>query len=312
MNAAPVTVSFPALGTTAVIAVVDPGSLTAARELLVAHLEAVDLACSRFRLGSELSWVNAHAGAPVRVSSLLAREVRVALDAAANSDGCVDPTLGAQLRAAGYDRTFALVRERHSWRIAPLPPARGPAWRDVELDDEQRMLLIPEGVELDLGATAKALAADESARTIAETIGTGALVCLGGDIAVAGSAPNGGWSVRIADNHAAPLAGAGPSIAISTGGLATSSTAVRRWNTDQGEAHHILDPRSGQPANTPWRSVSVAAATCVDANVAATAAIVLGESALGWLADRQLPARAVRRDGSVVTVAGWPTEARVA
>ena len=312
MSAAPVSASFPALGTTAVVAVVDPGSLTAARELLAAHLESVDLACSRFRTDSELAWVNAHAGAPVPVSRLLARAVRVALEAAEMSDGRVDPTLGAQLRAAGYDRTFALVRERDSWRIGPMPPAREPAWRDVELDDEQRMLLIPTGAELDLGATAKALAADESARTIAAAIGAGALVCLGGDIAVAGPAPDCGWSVRIADDHAAPPAGPGPSIAISTGGLATSSTAVRRWNTDRGEAHHILDPRSGQSASTPWQSVSVAAATCVDANVAATAAIVLGESALGWLTDRQLPARAVRRDGSVVTVAGWPTEARVA
>jgi len=87
---------------------------------------------------------------------------------------------------------------------------------------------------------------------------------------------------------------------------------VRRWQTDQGEAHHVLDPRSGRPAITPWRAVTVAAATCVDANVAATTALVLGEAALSWLSKRRLPARAVRRDGSVVGVAGWPADARVA
>lgn len=307
MSAAPVTASFPALGTTAIVAVPAAGSLTVARELLARQLEALDLACSRFRNDSELVWANSRAGSAVHVGALLARAVRVALDAARASEGNVDPTLGTQLRAAGYDRTFTLVGERGSWRVA-VPPARRASWQDVELDDEQQLLLIPHGVELDLGATAKALAADDSARAIAEATGDGALVCLGGDVAVAGPPPLGGWSVRIADDHAAPLTAPGPTVAISSGGLATSSTAVRRWPTDQGEAHHILDPRSGQPAHTPWRAVSVAAATCVDANVAATAAIVLGEAAPDWLAARSLPARAVRHDGTVVTVAGWPEE----
>jgi thiamine biosynthesis lipoprotein len=310
MTGSPASASFAALGTTAVVAVAEPSAIDLARELLVAELDAVDHACSRFREDSELTWVNARAGGPVPVGSLLAQAVRVALDAARMSDGLVDPTLGVQVRAAGYDRTFALVRERDVWRVGPGPTRRA-AWQQVELDDEQRLLLVPEGVELDLGATAKAWAADRAARRIAAT-GTGTLVSLGGDIAVAGPPPDGGWPVRIADDHAAPLASPGPVVAISTGGLATSGTAVRRWRTSLGEAHHILDPSSGKPAVTPWRTVSVAAASCVDANVAATAAIVLGESALSWLAARELPARAVRRDGSVVTVAGWPDEVKAA
>jgi FAD:protein FMN transferase len=307
----PASASFPALGTTAVVAVAEPSAIDLARELLVADLDAVDRACSRFRHDSELTWVNARAGGPVSVGSLLAQAVRVALDAARMSDGLVDPTLGVQVRAAGYDRTFALVRERGAWRVGPGPTRRA-AWQQVELDDEQRLLLVPDGVELDLGATAKAWAADRAARRIAAATGTGALVSLGGDIAVAGPPPDGGWPVRIADDHAEPLANPGPVVAISAGGLATSGTAVRRWRTNLGEAHHILDPSSGRPAVTPWRTVSVAAATCVDANVAATAAIVLGESAPSWLAARELPARAVRRDGSVVTVAGWPDEVKAA
>ena len=311
MSETPRTASLAALGTTATVAVTSPDSLPVARELLLTHLEAVDVACSRFRPDSELAWVNAHAGQPVPVSAMLARAVRVALDASRMSEGYVDPTLGAHLRAAGYERTFALVRERGSWQTRAAP-ARGPAWADVALDDEERRLLVPDGVELDLGATAKALAADDAARAIADTTGAGVLVSLGGDIAVAGAAPAGGWSVRIADDHAAPVGAAGPSVAVSTGGLATSSTTVRRWQTDQGEAHHVLDPRSGRPAITPWRAVTVAAATCVDANVAATTALVLGEAALSWLSERRLPARAVRRDGSVVAVAGWPADARVA
>jgi FAD:protein FMN transferase len=306
LSAVPATRSFPALGTTATVAVTEPPALDAAVELLRERLEAVDLACSRFRAESELAWVNAHAGVAVQVSPLLARSVRIALDAARSSDGCVDPTLGSQLRGAGYDRTFALVRARGTWQFAPSP-ARRAAWKDVRLDEE-RTLLVPEGVQLDLGATAKALAADDAARALAAAIGAGVLISLGGDIAIAGAAPPGGWSVRIADDHAAPVAGPGPTVAITVGGLATSSTAVRRWQTDRGEAHHILDPRSGRPAVTPWRTVTVAAGTCVDANVAATASVVLGADAVSWLVAARLPARLVRDDDSVVAVAGWPAD----
>ncbi|HUZ80690.1 MAG TPA: FAD:protein FMN transferase [Gaiellaceae bacterium] len=311
MSDAPVTASFPALGTVAIVAVVDPAALAAAREQLAFRLDAVDIACSRFRSDSELVLANAQSGSPVIVSELLARFVRFALDAARDSGGLVDPTMGAQLRAAGYDRTFALVRERDGWSIG-RPVERYATWEDVELDDEGRTLLVPFGVELDFGATAKALAADDAANAIAASAGTGVLVSLGGDLAVAGPAPRGGWAVRIADDHAAPLDSGGPIVTVSSGGLATSGTAVRRWRTDAGNAHHILDPRTGRPAVTPWRTVSVAAATCADANVASTTAIVLGEGATGWLAERGLPARCVRDDGSVTTVGGWPGEARAA
>jgi thiamine biosynthesis lipoprotein len=310
VSAAPATASFAALGTTAIVAVGDPAALAEARAILTSDLADVDRACSRFREDSELTLANAQAGAPVPVGALLAEAVEVALDAAARSAGHVDPTLGAQLRAAGYDRTFALVRERDAWQVRTAPRPAG--WKCVRLDRSTRMLSVPEGVELDLGATAKAWAADRSARRIAEALDTGALVCLGGDVAVAGAAPPGGWPVRIADDHAAPLTGPGPVVAVASGGLATSGTAVRRWTTDAGEAHHILDPRTGSPARSPWRSVTVAAASCVDANTATTSAIVLGPTAPEWLAERQLPARLVRLDGSVLTVAGWPSEARAA
>ncbi|HEY8722500.1 MAG TPA: FAD:protein FMN transferase [Gaiellaceae bacterium] len=305
------TESFEALGTTAVVSVTDEGSLSEARELLARDLAAVDLACSRFRDDSELVHANACAGTPVRIGSLLADAVRVALDAARSSNGLVDPTLGANLRAAGYDRTFSLVQERGTWQIQ-APPARRASWGDVDLDDQERMLLIPAGVELDLGATAKAWASDRAAARIAEATGCGVLVSVGGDVAVAGPAPSGGWSIRIADDQAAALDVPGPVVAITTGGLATSGVAVRRWATDQGEAHHLIDPRTGRPAVTPWRTVSVAAASCVAANTVSTGAIVLGEDATAWLLQRGLPARAVRRDGSVLTVCGWPAEAEAA
>ncbi len=309
---APVSASFAALGSTAVVAVTQPTRLDEAKAMLAAELCAVDLACSRFRSDSELARVNARAGGLIPISKLVAEALRVALDAARTSDGLVDPTLGAHLRGAGYDRTFTLVRERETWRFQAVPP-RLQSWREVELDDAQLTVRLPAGLELDLGATAKAWAADRAAGRIAALIDGGALVALGGDVAVAGPAPDGGWAVRIAADHAAPLASPGPVVAISHGGLATSGTAVRRWRTDIGEAHHILDPRSGRPAGAVWSHVSVAAATCADANTASTAGVILGEAAPAWLAARGLPGRAVRRDGSVVLVGAWPEqEARAA
>jgi FAD:protein FMN transferase len=305
--------SFPALGTTAVVVVAEAAALPRARSLLEHELEQIDVACSRFRPDSELAIANAAAGREVAVSRLFAHALQIGLDAARDTGGLVDPTLGAQLRAAGYDRTFALVRVRDSWQFVPRPHGID-AWREVELNLERGLVRVPHGVELDLGATAKALAADRAAQAIAEETGTGTLVSLGGDLAVSGEPPPGGWCVRIADDHRTAPDSSGPRVLVATGGLATSSTAVRSWQTDRGPAHHLLDPASGLPADGPWRTVSVAASSCVEANVASTAAIILGRDAPAWLSRRGLPARLAGRDGSVSYVAGWPadTEAEAA
>lgn len=305
--------SFSALGTTAVLVVAEAAALPRARGMLERELDQIDLACSRFRPDSELSIANAAAGREVAVSRLFAEALQVGLDAARDTDGIVDPTLGAQLRAAGYDRTFALVRVRERWQFVPKPHSTD-AWREVELDSERGLVRVPPGVELDLGATAKALAADRAAHAIADVIGCGTLVSLGGDLAVAGEPPAYGWSVRIADDHRTSPEAPGPRVLIAGGGLATSSTTVRSWATDRGPAHHLLDPASGLPADTRWRTVSVAAGSCVDANVASTAAIILGHDAPDWLARRGLPSRLAADDGRVSYVADWPadTEAEAA
>ena len=298
------TMTFAALGTTAVVAVSEERALGEACALLTDQLQRLDRTCSRFRPDSELQQANARAGTTIVVSPLLAELVEVALAAAETTGGCVDPTLGGPLRAAGYDRTFSLVRERDSWTFAErrVPPEQ---WRQVELDAGRLTLHVPRGVELDLGATAKAWASDHAARTIAAQTGCGVLVALGGDIAVAGGSA---WPIRIAEDHTEPPDGRGPIVSIESGGLATSSTTVRRWRTDIGEAHHVLDPSTGRPAESCWRTASVAAATCLDANVAATAAIVLSHAAAAWLEDRQLPARLVGAGGKVEVVGGWPAD----
>jgi len=315
--------AWQALGMLIQIVVTDPRRLAAARELLADDLAALDLACSRFRTDSELVAVgNAARGASgpitVAVSPLLAEAVAVSLRAAQLTDGDVDPTVGGVLAALGYDRDFGeLVAAEGS--PAPRAIQAGgvgvrviPGWRSVSVDLAARRLTVPAGVQLDLGATVKGWAADRSAARIAEDLGCGVLVSLGGDTAVAGAAPEGGWRVRVQDRTGLPdEAPDGPSqvVAIRDGGLATSSTAARRWRRGGDVLHHILDPRTGLPAASVWRTVSVAAATCADANTAATAAIIRGAQAPVWLAGLNLPARLVDTVGTITTVAAWPTPA---
>jgi thiamine biosynthesis lipoprotein len=299
--------SFPALGTTAVLVVADPALAAHASLLLRAHIDRVDRACSRFRADSELVAVNRRSGEVVELSADLHGYVRAALDAANATDGLVDPTLGAELRGVGYDRTFALVAARDGWRVREV--ARRPErWRSVELDDERRLLRVPAGAELDLGATAKARAADLAAREIAACTGGGTLVGLGGDIAVAGEPPTGGWPVLVAERHDATLDGPGERVSLVAGGLATSSITVRRWTTDRGPMHHVLDPRTGMPVDGRWRSVTVAATTCLDANVASTAALVLGDTARPWLERLGVHARLVSLNGTIVATHSWPVD----
>jgi thiamine biosynthesis lipoprotein len=298
--------SFPALGCDAVLVVANAGAFAEADVLLRSELDAIDRACSRFREDAELVALNRCAGRDVLVSPLLLEAIEVALDAARTTDGLVDPTVGRSLRLAGYDRDYALVQALPG-RPVRFVPASG--WRRVEVDRDRRRVRIPYGAELDLGATAKALAADRAARRIAAATGTAVLVALGGDVAVTGNAPVGGWPIRIAEERSGEE---GPTVSISGGGLATSGLASRRWHSAQGELHHILDPATGRPAETPWRTVTVAAASCVEANVASTASLLLGDRAPAWLDERGLPARLVSRAGRVVRVAGWPPEEEAA
>jgi thiamine biosynthesis lipoprotein len=292
-----------ALGTTALVAVTAPEALRPARRILVRELRAFDLACSRFRHDSELTAVNRAAGTAVATSVLL----REAIRCAEASDGLVDPTVGRAMRLTGYDRTYMRLELRDGRLVRPSFERAG-RWREIVVDDDLGTVQVPAGVELDLGATAKALVADRIAAAAALETGAGVLVSIGGDIAVAGSAPDDGWTVGIAHDHAESPEEVECRVSLVSGGLASSGTRVRRWATAAGELHHILDPRTGRPANSPWVTASVAAESCVDANTASTAAIVLGDAAPAWLEDRRLPARLARVNGDAVVVSGWPTQ----
>ena len=304
------TASFPALGTTAEVTTLDPVALSDAIDVLERELDAIDRACSRFRSDSEISRLAASGGRWMPATPILRQALAVGKAAAKATHGAVDPTVGSAMSALGWDADFKVVVSRREPARIELVPAAG--WKRIEVEDANGRVRIPAGVEIDLGATAKALAADRAAAAVFHTTGSSALVNLGGDIAVAGPAPAGGWPILVTDDHRAPSLADGQVVAVAAGGLATSSTTVRRWRTNEGEAHHVVDPRTGRPATEVWRTVSVVAATCLDANTASTAAIVLGEDAPRWLRERGISARLVRPDGRVMVTGAWPAAEELA
>jgi FAD:protein FMN transferase len=309
-----VTETWDALGTTAVLRHDGPAD-PAARSAVQRELDAIDAAASRFRADSELSRLNAMPGPGPRTlttTALFAQAVRLAIRGADASDGAVDPTLAPDLVALGYDRDWhELVAVSPGAPLADRGETivyrrRRSRWEEITVAGDPARVTLPAGVQLDLGATAKALAADRAARAAHEAGATGVLVALGGDIATCGPPPVGGWAIHVTDDHRDGPSAPGQTVAIRSGAVATSSIATRRWRHAGQTMHHILDPRSGDPVRGPWRTVSVAAATCADANIAATAAIVLGTDAQGWLAEHGLPARLVALDGAVRIQGGWP------
>jgi thiamine biosynthesis lipoprotein len=241
-------------------------------------------------------------GRPVRVSPLLGELVEAALRAARQTSGAVDPTVGSSLIALGYDRDFDELRPDH--RSARPEPA--PGWHSVGWNRMRREVTLGHGVVLDLGATAKAWAADWIAAEIQHATGAPVLVNLGGDIAVAGEPPAGGWPIHIGDDHREAATDPGESIALMSGGLATSSARVRTWRRGDRQLHHIVDPSTGEPVSAVWRTVSVVAASALDANTASTAAMVMGRTAQRWLGELGLAARLVGPEGNVVCVGAWP------
>ncbi len=308
------TARWRALGTTVVLRLTDPWALVRARTSVEHELDAIDRACSRFRPDSDLSRVNASDGRPTPVSPLLIEALVLALRAARLTAGDVDPTVGRALLLAGYDRDWRLLEppaQSDSLDTATVSAHTVSAhtrWRAIELDPNGGRVRIPPGVRLDLGATAKAWAADRAARAVYDATGAGVLVSLGGDIATAGLPPVGGWQIHVTDDHRSAPTAPGQTVSIHSGGLATSSTTVRRWSHRGRTMHHIIDPTTGMPVREIWRTVSVAATSCLDANIATTATFVKAGAAPAWLARLGVPARLVNRAGRVYLIGDWPSK----
>lgn len=284
------------------VVVADPGALEPAVRIVTALMNQVERVASRFVVESDLCWANANQGRPTAVSALLVDLLRAALDGARRSGGALDPTVGRDVIRAGYDRDILLVTDSDEDIVAPPTGADRPTWRDVRLDPGSGLLTVPRGAALDLGATAKAQTADLAAAAIHARLGCAALVEIGGDLAVAG--PKADWQIDVAERNGAP----GQRITVNRGGLATSTTTVRTWRRGSGQAHHIIDPRTGRPTQGPWRTVSVAASSAQLANACSTAALVLGVSAEAWLREQSVAARLVDQGGAVTFLGGWPAE----
>jgi FAD:protein FMN transferase len=287
---------FGAMGTSVTVVLPEPAAVAAAEvERLFATWEA---SLSRFRPDSELSRLNRAAGRRVPVSPPLLDVVEAALRAARATDGIFDPTLEPHLRALGYDRTFEAMA---SDGPAPVPRGPGGAWREIELDRDGGTVRLPAGSALDLGGIAKGMAVDAA---VAELVGRGvasAVVEAGGDLAVAGLPPaSAAWPVAVEVLH-----GQRP-VSIVAGGLATSGISRRAWRRGGLEQHHLVDPRTGASAHNDLWSVTAAAATCAQAEVAAKVAFILGRSAATrFLLRVGIAALLVGRDGREVIVGTW-------
>lgn len=260
--------------------------------LLWQQATQLDEASSRFRPDSEVSVLQRAAGRWTPIGPVLAEVLRLALDAAAATEGLVHPGLGAAVAAAGYDAWAGQTA------VAVAAPAGPPLpWQRIEL--REGCARIPPGMVLDLGAVGKAWLADSLARALHAATGAAVVADMGGDLRVISpQRPTTVWLDPQAPG-AQPIA-----VAVTDAGIATSGLARRRW----AGGHHIIDPRTGRPAQTPWWSVSVIAADAVAANTAATAALVMGEAAPDWLAEHRLPARLVTAVGSEARTC-WPQDA---
>ena len=299
---------FRAIGTTATVVVAD-GSDTAAdwaASMLRTETDLLDRTCSRFREDSELAHLHRQAGRVTAVSPLLFDALEVAVGVAEKTGGAVDPTVGNAMVALGYDRDFELI-VGNSVRVSDtVLPA--PGYGCIELDIAAGTVRIPRGVQLDLGSSAKALGADRAAAHIAEKLGLGVLVSIGGDVAVSGQPPSDGWPVGIALDSAVSPDETGHRVAISQGGLASSGPGVRSWKLGAEPVHHIIDPATGFSSSSFWALVSACGASCVDANSLSTAAIVWGQEATERLRPFGQAVRLVRQDGVVFTLGGWPQD----
>ncbi|MFV0462652.1 MAG: FAD:protein FMN transferase [Nostocoides sp.] len=284
----------------------DPDHIDAACELVVDALAHVDLACSRFRPDSEVRLLAARAGGRHTVSPVLQAALRVALEAADETDGLIDPTMGSLIEAAGYDRTFRLVPASDTTPV--ILPRKHASWRDIAIDTPGTVTL-PDGVLLDLGATGKAFAADLAAQAVATHLATAVLVGVGGDLRVV--TPPGvlgpRYPVRLGDRRADVLAPPqdAPVVELTAGGLATSSVTARRWTRSGRRWHHLFDPRTGLPTAGPWRTVTAYGHCAAAANAASSAAIILGEQALSWLTERDVAARLVAHTGEITLTPAW-------
>ena len=256
---------------------------------------------SRFLPESELSRLNQQAGTPVAVSNLLYTVLVAALTAAHVTEGVYDPALLDQMVQLGYDRTFDDVPAVQSSSIIPGEPGGG--WRGIQVNPIARCVTLPVGIKLDFGGIAKGMAVDAALEQLRQHGIGPALVNAGGDLAVLGLPPlTGQWPIAV------PGRSEFWTIPLHQGAVATSGIAHRHWWQGQTLRHHLLDPRTGLPAQSDLWSVTVVTDWCEQAEVAAKVAFILGsKSGAAFLRRQGIAGLLVREDGTWEAVEPWPT-----
>lgn len=257
---------------------------------------------SRFLPESELSRLNEQQGIPVVASDLLYKVLATALEAAQATRGVFDPAMLDQLVLAGYDRTFDELPEvDHPSPVAILP---GGAWRGIRLEPESRRVTLPLGMRIDFGGIAKGMAVDAAIEKLSQNGITPALVNAGGDLAVMGFPPDmKQWPIAV------PGWEQSWTVPLLHGAIATSGIARRHWMQGNTLKHHLLDPRTGQPAQSDLWSVTVTADRCEQAEIAAKVAFILGSSkGAAFLRDYRIAGLLVHLDGTCETVDPWPAD----
>jgi len=269
--------AFRVMGTRArILCTGGPDGLAARGEALARDLEA---RWTRFDPASELMRLNAGAGRPVRVSEPTFALVARAVDAWRRTAGRFDPTGLDALIASGYDRDFAELQDApdDSMPVRALASTRLPGCRGIELDPLVAAVLLPRGVQLDLGGIGKGYAADRVVAALVEAGATGVCVDLGGDVRMAGVGPyDGAWTVELRDETLASRYG---SLRLATGAVATSTTQLRRWTRGEQTCHHLLDPATGRASTSGVATVTVVGADAWWSEVLAKAALVAGAAA---------------------------------
>jgi thiamine biosynthesis lipoprotein len=295
--------NFEVWGLTGTLATEHDHQMEFAHERLWYWIKEFDDSCNRFRVDSELSWVNERAGETLAIGATLERAIAGALLASDATGGLCDPTVLPAVLALGYDVDYdALIQRDITTLAAPVKPLGASA---IDLNRRSHTLTLAKGCQLDLGASAKALVADLVADDVAST--GGVIVEMGGDVAVRGRGPEGPWAIGVSDSL--NVTGAEARVAIEHGGIATSSTTTRTWHAGGQLVNHIVDPRTGSFAVGPYATATVSARSALLANAFATAALLWGEDATYHVAQAGWSARLVRGDGTIDFVGGWPLEA---
>ena len=272
---------FHAMGSR-MLAILDSSSAASeqALQFVPDRFEAWEQSLSRFRLDSELSFLNRSEGHPVPVSDTLWEVFHTAREAEQYTGGLVRPTVLDALMQAGYDRSFDRLPafgNSSATGLLELPDLA----TAITCDESTRSLCLPEGVHLDFGGVAKGWAAMKAVQMLG--FYGPALVDAGGDIAVSGPRLDGqSWPIGVRD----PFQSEGyfETLLIKRGGVATSGTDYHRWQQGGTWNHHIIDPRTGLSADTDLLTVTVVAPDTVRAEAAAKAVLILGSSAgMDWL-----------------------------